>query len=207
MNDQNCVRARAHEATAAIWDAQYNQGTVPWRSAGLSNVTTRFLTSYARGPRVLEIGCGTGEDRRGLSELNFDYQGIDSSSSAIGRARSQWKLGKGDFIHADFFRWSSKDTFDVVYDKGVFHGLSGVRRRNTFTRRLATILGPEGIWTTVCGSADHRRSDFCHGAIYLRDLVGPAELYFEVLEIVRAPYGLTDSRRDFGAWYGVFRRR
>jgi hypothetical protein len=111
------------------------------------------------------------------------------------------------FSSADFFRWSAKEAFGVIYEKGFFHGLRGVRRRNMFIRRAASLLGPKGIWLSVCGAADHRRLDFHHGAIYLRDLIGPAEIYFEVLEVVKANYGLADRHHEFGAWHAVFRRR
>jgi len=166
-----------------------------------------MLTSYAVGPRLLEIGCGDAADACRLSEIGFEYLGLDISEAAIHAAKGRCSSESVGFECADFFRWSSAEPFDAVYDKGVFHGLAGVRRRNTFVRRVATLLRPTGIWVTVCGSADRRRKDISHGAIYLRDLIGPAEIYFEVLEVLKAPYGLADKDHEFDAWYGAFRRR
>lgn len=166
-----------------------------------------MLTSYSVGPRLLEIGCGAANDACQLGELGFDYLGLDISDAAVCAAKDRCRSDSVRFARVDFFRWSASDLFDVVYEKGVFHGLAGVRRRNAFVRRVAARLRPAGIWVTVCGSADHRRKDFSHGAIYLRDLVGPAEIYFEVLEVVKAPYGLSDKTHDFEAWHATFRRR
>ena len=147
-----------------------------------------------------------GSDLVSLAAMGFDSVGLDASPSAVRHARSH-ESANIRIVNADFFRWSPDELFDVVYDKGFFHGLAGVRRRNTFLRRAAATLRPGGIWITVCGSADHRRSDFCHGAIYLRDLIAPAEIYFEVIEVVKAAYGLADATRDFSAWHAGFRRR
>jgi len=195
------------EAPASVWDNLYHLGKIPWRSAGLSVTTRRLLTSYAAGLRILEVGCGVGDDAEAIAEIGFDYLGLDISEAAIHEATSRCTSRTLHFECADFFRWSVDMSFDVIYEKGLFHGLGGVRRRNTFVRRAATLLNHKGIWVTVCGSADQRRVDFCHGAIYLRDLIGPAEIYFEVLEVVKADYGLADRDRDFNAWHAVFRRR
>lgn len=190
-----------------MWDSLYQQGKIPWRSSGLTSTTRRLLTSYDAGTRLVEIGSGTGEDAGAIAELGFEYLGLDISDAAISGAKLRYVSTRVQFTQGDFFRWSPDTSFDVLYEKGFFHGLAGVRRRNTFVRRAATMLRSKGIWLTVCGSADHRREDFCHGAIYLRDLVEPAEIYFEVLEIIKAPYGLADQDHEFDAWHGVFRRR
>jgi SAM-dependent methyltransferase len=180
---------------------------IPWRSAGMSVTTRRLLASYAAGPKVLEVGCGIGDDAEAIAEMGFDYLGLDISEAAICKAKLRYTSKTIHFECADFLQWSVGKSFDVIYEKGLFHGLGGVRRRKIFIRRTATFLRPQGIWITVCGSADQRRADFCHGAIYLQDLVGPAEIYFEVLEVVKAAYGLADQDHDFNAWHAAFRRR
>jgi 2-polyprenyl-3-methyl-5-hydroxy-6-metoxy-1,4-benzoquinol methylase len=201
------MKSLVSEAPSPVWDSLYRQGKTPWRSIGLSDTTRQLLKSYATGSKFLEIGCGVGDDAGQIAKMGFDYHGLDISESAIKAAKSRYLSKRFHFTSANFFRWSAKTSFDVVYEKGVFHGLGGVRRRNTFLRRVATLLRPKGIWITVCGSADHRRTDFCHGAIYLRDLIGPAEIYFEVLEVVKADYGLADQSHDFSAWHAAFCRR
>jgi SAM-dependent methyltransferase len=169
------------EAPASTWDRLYLAYKTPWRSGGLSDTTKQLLSHYSRGPRLLELGCGTGDDVAAIIEMGFDYVGLDLSETAINDAASRNRSSTGTFVCVDFFRWAADSAFDVVYDKGLFHGLAGVRRRNTFIRRAAAVLRPGGVWVSVCGSADRRRADFCHGAIYLRDLVAPTEIYFEVL--------------------------
>ncbi len=195
------------EVPAPVWDGLYQREKIPWRSSGLPKVTRRLLKTYAVGTKLFEVGCGVGDDANEIGKLGFDYFGLDISDAAIRDAKARYISKSLHFTRANFFRWSTDDSFDVIYEKGIFHGLAGVRRRNTFVRRAATLLRPQGIWITVSGSADHRRKDFSHGAIYLRDLIGPAEIYFEVLEVVKAPYGLADKDYEFNAWHAAFRRR
>lgn len=201
------TKSHVGEAPAPVWNSLYQRGKIPWRSSGLSKVTRRLLKNYSGGTKLVEVGCGVGDDANEIGKLGFDYFGLDISDAAIRDAKARYISRTLHFARADFFCWSAADSFDVVYEKGIFHGLAGVRRRNTFVRRAATLLRPQGIWISVCGSADHRRKDFSHGAIYLRDLIAPAEIYFEVLEVVKAPYGLVDKEHEFDAWHAAFRRR
>jgi len=194
------------EASADVWNRLYERNATAWTSVGLSPITESLLKRHASGQSLLEIGCGIGTDALTLKALGFDYLGIDASQAAIRSAVARTTPAIR-FKCDDFFTFRPKEQFGVVYEKGFFHGLAGVRRRSAFVRRLATILNPNGLWVSVCGSADHRRSDFSHGALYLRDLVGPAEIFFEVMEIVKAPYGLLESSCDFQAWHAAFRRR
>lgn len=201
------MQALHREAPPAVWDSLYEKGSVPWQSSGLSDTTAGLLTRYAPRARLLEVGCGLGMDVLALLKLGFEYAGLDISAQAIRSAQKRFGSQKARFLQADFLRWSTEFSFDAIYDKGFFHGLAGMRRRNAVVRRIAAALRPGGIWVTVCGSADRRRVDFCHGAIYLRDLVAPAEVYFEVLEVVKSSYGLAHQKHDFDAWHAAFRRR
>lgn len=195
------------EAPADLWDSLYEQDRTPWRSAGLSDTARRLLACYAPGPKLLEVGCGVGSDAESIVAEGFQYLGLDISRSSVRQAEAAHSTQHTHFACADFFHWSADASFDVLFEKGVFHGLGGLQRRNRFVRRVARLMRPNGVWISVCGSADQRRKDSSHGAIYLRDLVSPAEVYFEVLEVVKAPYGLADKNREFDAWHTAFRLR
>lgn len=196
----------ASEAPPSVWNRLYEKGSNPWRSAGLTTTTRRLLSEYRNGARLLEVGCGRGDDAADIIQMGFEYYGLDIAEAAIAYAKKRNPGHGSDFISEDFFNWNSGQQFDVIYDKGFFHGLAGLRRRNSFIRRVARQLSSRGIWITVCGSADQTHEKFPRGAIYLRDLIGPAEVYFEVLEIVKDDYGLADRTKEFQAWHAAFRR-
>lgn len=202
------MRKSVCELPASLWNNHYEDLNIPWRSGGVSETTLTLLERYKpHGRRLLEIGCGTGIDSATFVKLGFEYLGIDFSEAAIRQAVKNHSSDTFKFACADFFKWAASEPFSVIYEKGFFHGLRGVRRRNSFVRRAASLLMTDGIWITVCGAADRRRSDFNHPAIYLRDLIGPAEIYFEVLGVNKADYGLADRHHEFSAWHAAFRRR
>jgi len=198
---------RREEAEASDWDAFYHGGKLPWRSSGVGRAARQFLTNSSRSGRLLEVGCGTGDDAKELIDLGFEYSGIDLSRSAITKAREGLNGTRVNLVCSDFFSWKPTKRFSVVYEKGVLHGLGGLRRRQLFARRVAAVLNEQGIWITVSGSADKYDPQFPRGAIFLTHLVEAIEPYFEILQIVKSPYGTRNPAEDFEAWYGLFRRR
>lgn len=189
------------------WDTRYRRGHTSWRSAGLSTVTRRYLEYCARGSRLLEIGFGTGDDAAELIDLGFAYEGIELSPAASMQAIRRLRSRSASLVVGDFFTWRPKKRYAAVYEKGVFHGLFGRRHRLSFSRRVAAVLEPEGLWITVCGSADRYDPKIARGAVYLTHLVEAVEPFFEILHLEKAKYGLKKSRSDFDAWYGAFRLR
>jgi SAM-dependent methyltransferase len=193
------------EADASLWDSFYKNHKVPWQSSGLADITRRYLGEYAKGRSALEIGCGTGEDAAEFRRLGFEYSGFDISEEAIRIAKDLHPKYSKSFFVGDIFALDASSKFSVIYDKGVFHNLAGPKRREEFVRNVASTSEKNGVWITVCGSADFYDPKVPHGAIFLQHLIAPAEMYFEALEIVKAPYGTKNSK--FDGWYGVFRRR
>jgi SAM-dependent methyltransferase len=189
------------------WDTRYRKGKTPWRSRGLSAVVRRYLRYCPRGSDLLEIGCGTGDDALELLALGFAYDGIELSPAATLQAARRLKSKTANLIIGDFFAWTPRKRYAAVYDKGVFHGLTGRQRRLSFSRRVAAALVPEGLWITVCGSADRYDPRVAHGAVRLTHLVEAVEPFFEILHLEKARYGLKKSACDFDAWYGAFQLR
>lgn len=196
------------ETSRNEWDAAYRARREDWQSAGLSTVSQELLVKYARGQHLLEIGCGRGIDAAALASLGFYYTGIDYSEVAV-RDAQQLNSASGNchFFIADFLLNTNEPSqFDAIYDKGVFHGLSGEERRCQFAEEIALALRSNGIWHSVCGCADTLEEELVHGAIFLIDIVAAIEPYFVVECVVRDWYGLS-SGQDFPAWYIVARRR
>jgi len=199
--------SRGEEAPAADWDEHYATGRIPWRSLGLSDISRRFLREVQLKGDILEIGCGLGDDAAELIELGFRYHGIDLSRTAIAQAAERLKGSESSLIAADVLTWTPERLYAVVYEKGVFQGMGGSRRRRSLVRRVKALLPPGGIWITVCGAADDYDRRSPRGAIFLTHLVEAVERDFEILQIEKGPYGLRKPASDFLAWYGKLRRR
>ena len=86
------------------------------------------------GDRVLDVGCGSGENARWLAENGFRVTAIDFSSSAISRAqRSHEAVSNLQFHVADITRpLALQGDFDVVLDRGCLHGLPPEEWRRWF---------------------------------------------------------------------------
>ncbi len=83
--------------------------------------------------RVLEIGCGAGNNLWFAAREGFDVYGIDCSASAIDYARNRFSEEslKGDFRVGDFSELPYGDNlFDLAIDRGslTLVGRSGARR-------------------------------------------------------------------------------
>lgn len=204
-------KTRAIKNESSLWDKYYAKQNIPWKSSGLNKHINTFIRKYAVGNKILEIGCGSGEDIPGLIKLKLNYTGLDISKESILQCKDKYK---GLKFHAynilstdgsNLFK--NKIKYSIIYDKGVFHNLKGDKQREKFAKKINNLLARKGIWVSVSGSADDLEKGGVHGAIFLQNYCVPIENYFEILEVKKSVYGLVDQKNDFNAWYCIARKR
>jgi ubiquinone/menaquinone biosynthesis C-methylase UbiE len=104
--------------------------------------------------RVLDIGCGTGENALYLAENGFSVIGVDLSSRAIAAARAKIAERKldVDFRAGNALALDFKDSaFDNVIDSGLFHTFTD-NDRPAYVREMARVLVPRGRYFMLCFS-------------------------------------------------------
>ncbi|WP_112245539.1 class I SAM-dependent methyltransferase [Kribbella monticola] len=95
-------------------------------------------------PRVLEIGCGTGQATRPMLERGWSVKAVELSPELSRVARA--KLPELEVITADFDTWPlPAERFDMVLSATAFHWLDPQTRMS----RAADLLRPGGVLAVV----------------------------------------------------------
>ena len=107
------------------------------------------LGCYEHQPRVLEIGCSTGNIARAFIRHKVSYTGVDIDEPAIAYARAKFrKQANFRFLCGDMRVCDLPQPFDFILFSGVLHHLDD-RAAREMLELCATLLAPGGC---VCVS-------------------------------------------------------
>jgi methyl halide transferase len=141
------------------WDSLYRMGTPVWETGRPSPELMRMIREGAVRPqRTLELGCGTGADAVFLAEHGFEVTAVDSSPTAIDRARTRAEQSGAvlRIVLDDVFAFAERcGTFNLVYDAGFYHYV----RRTELTRfldMLWRVTYPGSTYFSLAASAKER---------------------------------------------------
>lgn len=107
--------------------------------------------------RVLDVGCGRGDNALMLAERGATVVGIDGVPAALatarGAAEERGLTARAMFLEGDVLDTmpSAEGPFDTVIDCGFFHALSDEARMR-FADLLADALTPGGVYVMLCFS-------------------------------------------------------
>jgi cyclopropane fatty-acyl-phospholipid synthase-like methyltransferase len=137
------------------WDGSYTgPARAPWDIGRPQPAFVRLADGGKLSGRVLDVGCGTGEQTLLAASRGADATGIDIAGPAIERARAKAaergaraQFEVGDAL--DLGRLGT--TFDTLVDSGVFHVFSD-EDRPRYVASLASVLRPGGSLYLMCFS-------------------------------------------------------
>jgi cyclopropane fatty-acyl-phospholipid synthase-like methyltransferase len=197
--------------TTPTWDSVYAAATpAPWDIGRPQPVFVRLAEGGRLTGRVLDAGCGTGEQvllaaAHGAAEA----LGIDVSSTAIERARAK-AAERGlsaRFEVGDALSLGERGSqFDTVIDSGLFHVFNDEDRAR-YVASLATALGPGGHLYLACFS-DRQPGDIGPRRVSQDELRAAFSDGWAIESITAESFVL---RRDFmdgvaQAWLAAIRR-
>jgi SAM-dependent methyltransferase len=148
--------------TVPSWDEAYTASAPPpWDIGRPQPVFVRLAEQGLLSGRVLDSGCGTGEQALLAAAHGADAVGVDVSGRAIQRAREK-AAERGlvaRFEVGDALRLADLGlTFDAIIDNGVFHVFDD-ENRVRYVASLASVLRPGGHCYLVCFS-DRQPGDY-----------------------------------------------
>jgi ubiquinone/menaquinone biosynthesis C-methylase UbiE len=195
--------ARNQKAKIHNWDEDYRTKSTPWDIGEPDGEIINLVEdgTLKRSCKVLEVGCGTGNDAIYLAKKGFEVVGIDLSSSAIQRAKEKAKREKVDsrcqFYNADVLDLSFlKETkFDFVLDRTCFGSIDSSKREK-FKENIKNVLTRNGkfLLIEISNSDDNTSGD----SFSEKDLRGVFGADFKIFSL--KPATLKHRDHDHKAW-------
>ena len=139
------------------WEEYYREEPVeamPWFHEGLDKDFDAALNELGiTGGAALDLGTGPGTQARALAKRGLTVTATDISATAV-RDAAYAALEEGleiDFLEDDILWTKLKKDFDVVLDRGCFHGITP-EDRGLYVKTVFELLRPGGYLLLKCFS-------------------------------------------------------
>lgn len=124
----------------------YRLGITPWERDEVPEPVKRLAGEPSAPGRALDLGCGSGRDAVYLAQQGWQVTAVDAVTQALGEARERARTAgvEVDFRQGDVTRLEQlgldAGTFDLVLDRGCFHGL-GREEQEACARGVNALAG------------------------------------------------------------------
>lgn len=182
------------------------RGIPPWDIGRPQYAVVRLAESGFFSGRVIDVGCGTGDNALFLAAGGLEVTGIDVSPRAIttARAKAAEQGVAADFAVGDALELSG-DTFDVALDSGVFHVFSDADRVSYCTA-VGRVVRSGGRLALVCFS-ENEPGDWGPRRVTQHELRASFAAEWEIDSITPVPFGTLRPDGDVAAWLMTATRR
>lgn len=132
------------------FDEIYQHGGAPWDVGGPQPALVEAVQRDEVSGRILDIGCGTGENTLYLRQQGFEVVGVDLSRHALQEAKKK-SAERGLDVPFHLMDALAVEPgalggrFDTVIDSGLFHVFADAERAR-YVRALERIIRPKGVY-------------------------------------------------------------
>lgn len=154
-----------------------------------------FVKLYRDGEikrgRILDVGCGTGDNALFLAESGCDVTGVDIARRAIELAKEK---AANRHLRADLFVCDAltldscfgEGEFDTVIDSGLFHTLTD-EERPVFVKQVYRVLKGNGLYFMMCFS-DKEPGEYGPRRVSKEEIIRALEPLFRINYIEDAAF-------------------
>jgi cyclopropane fatty-acyl-phospholipid synthase-like methyltransferase len=188
MSDTGSPLGPALSEQVGRFHATYDAGTPPWDIGRPQPAFLEIADDGGLTGRVLDVGCGTGEQALMAAARGLEATGIDAVPRAIDLAQ---RKARDRGLTARFLVWDALrlpdlgEQFDTVLDSGLFHVFNDDDRAR-FVDSLRAIIPMSGRYYLLCfsdrqpGTLGPRRV----GESEIRTAFGPSEWRIDAIDAV-----------------------
>jgi cyclopropane fatty-acyl-phospholipid synthase-like methyltransferase len=188
------------------WNSVY-EGSPPWDIGRPQPDFVRLAEAGMLKGRVLDVGCGTGEQVMLAASHGAQATGVDIAELAIERARTKAEqrginatFEVGDVLHLD--RLGRQ--FDVITDSGVFH-VFGDAERPVYVNSLRSATRPGGTYYMMCFS-DRQPGDWGPRRVSQGELRSAFADGWSIRSIEPATFAVAIDDNGAQAWFATIER-
>jgi cyclopropane fatty-acyl-phospholipid synthase-like methyltransferase len=188
------------------WNSVY-EGSPPWDIGRPQPEFVRLAEAGKLRGRVLDVGCGTGEQVILAASHGAEATGVDIAEVAIERARTKAEqhginatFEVGDVLHLD--RLGRQ--FDVITDSGVFHVFDDAERP-VYISSLRSATRPGGTYYMMCFS-DRQPGDWGPRRVSQAELRSAFADGWSIRSIEPATFAVSIDDNGAQAWFATIER-
>jgi len=167
------------------WDQRYIDKDIPWDSGYPDHHLQGYILHANIQPTTsLIIGCGTGTNAIWLAKQGHQVLALDLSATALSQAQSKVV---DENLSVTFLKANVIEDpipvgpYGFAYDRGCFHVFGETTVRKAFASKVASTLGPDGIWLSVIGSTDGPPRNSGPPRRSITEITAAVEPCFEIL--------------------------
>jgi|GEM_PF-355408 len=129
--------------------------------------------------KILDLGCGAGQDARYFAEAGMKVLGLDISKEMIAEAKKRnpkISFSVGDFLLFNFM----DDKFDAVWCSAAFHHIPS-DQNEVFIRKIKRILRSGGLLYISTGVGGSESEDWTDAEWEIKNKKIPTRMYNKIM--------------------------